>query len=111
MLFCLQEENKTKEKIFMLSLNALTIPSKSMATKMVQNDQDAEPEQADEENPVVELESNMKTTDKKRRIDSQNVTLIDPEILDCYICYKPLAIPIFEVCFLHPLYPNLLSHY
>ncbi|CAK9317994.1 unnamed protein product [Citrullus colocynthis] len=35
----------------------------------------------------------MKTTDKKRRIDSQNVTLINSEILDC--C-EPLTIPVFQ---------------
>lgn len=29
-----------------------------------------------------------------------SVTLNDPEVLDCPVCYEPLTIPIYQVCFL-----------
>lgn len=28
------------------------------------------------------------------------VTLNDPEVLDCPVCYEPLNIPVYQVCFL-----------
>lgn len=28
-----------------------------------------------------------------------SVTLTDPEVLDCPICYDPLTSPVFQVCF------------
>lgn len=72
-----------------------------MASKIVQNEQEAQNEEA----PAVdapEPESNVTRTTKKRRIDSHNVTLTDLEVLDCYICCEPLAIPVFQVCYLPP---------
>jgi E3 ubiquitin-protein ligase SIAH1 len=37
------------------------------------------------------------------RDGSISVTLTDPEVLDCSICYEPLSIPVFQVSSLRPL--------
>lgn len=78
------------------------VPKRQRFNRMLDVEGDREGEESEEEEEEEEEESGAEqgtiipqtTTDASISI---SFTLTDPEVLDCSICYEPLAIPVFQV--------------